>query len=94
MLEQPAHALVLFDRRNQVIGIKPLRGAVRNTFSVEPHGRHGGRVIRAASLPRLFASKLTATMRFHAAEIDEDGILNLDLSTTTRARHGRNCRDN
>jgi hypothetical protein len=33
-------------------------------------------------------------MRFHAAEIDEDGILNLDLSTTTRARHGRNCRDN
>lgn len=85
IMERPEHALVLYDRRSQTIGVKPVRAGITNTFRVQPHGRHGGRIVRAVTLCQQFLIKLERTVRFHDAEIDEDGVLNLDLSTATRA---------
>jgi len=85
MLGQPEHALVYYSRRAETIGVKPIRAKIRDTFPVTPHGKHGGRIIRAASLVEQFPIRLAHPIRFHSATIDRDGILNLDLSTAPRA---------
>ena len=89
MLDRPDHAMVLFNRVTETIGIKPIRSNVRNAYPVEPHGRCGGRVIRAASLVRQFRIRYEKPIRFHGAEIDDEGMLLLELSTAAPTHHGR-----
>jgi hypothetical protein len=52
MIDRPEHVIVLYDRRFETIGVKAAKGAISNTFRVEPCGKYGGRIVRAASLCR------------------------------------------
>jgi hypothetical protein len=76
---EPQAFLLLFDTVNNRIGLKPSSPQIRNAYPVGPYGRHGGRVIRAYRLMQEFGLVLPETIRFHDAEIDQDGVLILDL---------------
>lgn len=77
----PSAFLLLFDKVNNRIGLKPTARGIRNAYPVAVSGRHGGRVIRAYRLTQEFGIDLPQTVQFDDAEIDQDGVLILDLRT-------------
>jgi hypothetical protein len=80
-LGAPKAFALLFDKVNNRIGLKPTGPSMRNAYSHGPHGKYGGRVIYAYRLTQEFGIDLPHTVQFHDAEIDNDGILILDLRT-------------
>ena len=92
LLDRPDHVIVLFNRATETIALKPIRSSITNAFAVFPTGKHGARVVRADSLVRQFHIRFENTLRFHHAEIDDEGILLLELSTATLFNHGRRSR--
>ena len=81
MLDSPAAFLLLFDRTNRRIGLKPTGKNIRNAYPVCVSNRAGGKKVRAFRLIREYRIDLPQTVRFYDADIDEDGILRLDLRT-------------
>jgi hypothetical protein len=77
----PKSFLLLFDKVNNRIGLKPTHGQDHNAYPVGPAGRHGGKMVRAYRLMQEFGIVLPETIQFKDAEIDADGILILDLRT-------------
>ena len=94
MLDSPEAVLLLFDRTNRRIGLKPTRRAVRNAYPVRVMGRCGAKKVHAFRLIREYSIDLPATVKFPDAEIDEDGILRLDLRTAEIPRRVANHRAN
>jgi hypothetical protein len=70
---------LLFDRVNSRIGVRPAAQDARDAFPVRKYGRHGGRLIRARRLVKEFGLTVEETLHFQNAEIDENGLLVLDL---------------
>ena len=95
MLDLPEAVLLLFDRTNRRIGLKPTRKTIRNAYPVLVSGRCGAKKVHAFRLIREYGIDLPATVKFPDAEIDEDGILRLDLRTAQiplRVKnHWKNC---
>lgn len=79
---EPKAYLVLFDRVNSRIGLKPTHEKAKDAYPVGPLGPCGGRVVRAYRLITQYAIDLPETVEFTAAEIDQDGMLILDLRMT------------
>lgn len=73
--------LVLFDSANNTIGLKPATPLTRNAFPTLKSGRHGGCRISAYRLLTERGLHIKETLEFPDAEIDEDGILLLNLRT-------------
>jgi hypothetical protein len=80
-LGSPAAFHVLFEATNNVIGLQPTARGLKNAVPVRKSGRHGGRYIAAYRLVVDNNIHLPQTVQFFDAEIDRDGILELDLRT-------------
>jgi hypothetical protein len=78
---EPNAFLILYNRPNTLIALKPAAAAIKNAYPVRKHGRRGGRMVRAFRLLTEFGIKLPDTVEFPGAEIDPDGQLILDLRT-------------
>jgi len=93
-LDQPKAFLILYDKANTRIGLKPASLSTRNAYPVRVTGRSGAKMIRGHRLTREHRINLPQTIRFYDADIDEDGILILDLRTAKvsprAANHPRN----
>ena len=78
-----AHAAVhvLFDRVNSRIGLKPINPGARDAYKFSKQGSSGRRTIRIYRLFQTYGIVLPETVRFWDAQIDEDGIMVLDLRT-------------
>ena len=72
---------ILYDSANNVIGLKPTRLAMRNAYPAHKAGKHGGRRIAAYRLLKEHSLVIKDTLEFPDAEIDEDGVLILNLRT-------------
>ncbi len=80
-LGAPDSYLLLFDRERSVIGLRPARSAVeRNAYPARDRGRHGGKRIRGYRMCREFGIRVERTVRFHRCQLDNDGVLILDLN--------------
>jgi hypothetical protein len=79
-LDEPTAFFVLFDSVNNRIGLQPTAAGVQNAFHIAKHNR-GGAKIHAWRLIRECQIDLAQTIQFQDADIDEDGILILDLRT-------------
>ncbi|HMT06444.1 MAG TPA: hypothetical protein PKA82_00465 [Pyrinomonadaceae bacterium] len=77
----PEAFTILFDDVNNRIGLKPTYKSMRNAYPVGPAGRHGGKVVRAFRLLTEYGIDLPETIQFQDVEIDNDGIMILDLRT-------------
>jgi len=82
MLGAPAAFQLRYDRFNTTIGLQPCDSKVSGAYPAGPHGGFGGRVIRAFPLCKKFGITLDHSVRFLLPQIDEDGILVLDLRNT------------
>jgi hypothetical protein len=80
-LGAPVACQVLFDRVNNCIGLRPTSPQFRNSYPITPAGKHGGQRIRAFRLLTEHSLAIKDTLEFPDAEIDEDGILVLNLRT-------------
>jgi hypothetical protein len=80
-LGAPKAFQLFFDATNNRIGMKPSALAGRNAYPVGPSGPHGGKMVRAFRLMKEFGIDLPETIRFEDAEVDDEGILILDLRT-------------
>jgi hypothetical protein len=78
---EPAAFLVLLDKLNSRIALKPSSASVKHSYPAGKRGRYGGRIVRAYRLLTEFGIKLPGTVEFKDAEIDVDGQLILDLRT-------------
>lgn len=87
VLGEPDSYVLLFDRERQVIGMRPARMAVeRNAYPARPRGDYGGRRIRGYRLCREFGIVIDRTVRFHRCQMDNSGVLILDLNDTRAVR--------
>jgi len=77
----PAAFLIMFDKVNSRIALKPTAAAMKNAYPAQKYGRRGGRIVRAFRLLTEFGIDVPDTMEFKDAEIDRDGQLILDLRT-------------
>ena len=93
-LGEPKAFILMFDTVNSRIGLKPTSPSSHNAYKVGPSGKYGGKVVYAYRLAREFGIDLPETIEFQNPEIDQDGILVLDLRTArvssrvwTKQRH-------
>ena len=80
-MDKPAAFHVLYDSANNVIGLKPTGVNMRNAYPAYSSGRHGGRRVNAYRLLTERGLVIKDTLEFPDADIDEDGILVLNLRT-------------
>ncbi|MEP7214253.1 MAG: hypothetical protein ABI791_14335 [Acidobacteriota bacterium] len=82
--------LVLYDSANNTIGLKPTGTKMRNAYPVHLSGRHGGRRVNAYRLLTEHRIRVDQTLEFPDADIDEDGILVLNLRTAAVSNRALN----
>ena len=82
---RPDAAVLLFDKENNVIGLRPTHSRIPNAYLLGPKttGRH--RVIRASRFCRDHGIKVTRTTIFKQP-VMEKGVLVLDLKETVVVR--------
>ena len=90
MFGSPETVMLLFDRTNRRIGLKPTHKGRRHAYPILVSGRCGQKKIHAFRLIRRYSIDLPATVNFPDAEIDDDGILRLDLRTAQIPRRVKN----
>ena len=71
---------MLFDGNRHIIGLKPTDPAKRNAFAIKHRGKGGNyKRISAAAFCTHFRLRVTGTMLFNNVDLDNDGILLLDM---------------
>jgi hypothetical protein len=80
-LGSPGAVIIMLDRFNSRIGLKPAEAGTRNAYPVRNYGRRGARIVRAFRIVTEFGIRPTDTIEFQEPKIDLDGHLILDLRT-------------
>lgn len=80
MLGRPEAVQLFFNRSNDKIAIKPAHARLKDAFPVKEKAQHY--LIHASPFCIHFGIKLDGTEKFVDPDIDNEGILHLDLSTT------------
>src|SRR5688572_20788665 len=83
-LGNPEAAVLLFDKINHLIGIMPSHSRVANAYPLKRKAAgYGYRFIGAYRFCRHHGIRVDRTVAFNDVKIDEEGILELNLKTTT-----------
>lgn len=80
-LEKPEAVILLYDKLNRVIGLKPCHPRLDNAVPVRKkyRSKEDRVVIRAIALCRYYEITPAATLRFRNPTIDRSGTMELDL---------------
>jgi hypothetical protein len=89
-MDSPAAFKLLYDSANNTIGLNPTGATMRDAYPALKSGRHGGRKVNAYRLITECSLHIKETLEFPDAEIDEDGILILNLRTATLSKRALN----
>lgn len=90
-LGEPEKVQLLYDRTTNTIGVNPAGRTATDAFRTSKKWS-GGRVIYALRLLQEFRIRIPHSVRFMSPEIDNEGILLLDLNNTRPAQKGSNGR--
>lgn len=85
-LGEPESAKLLFEKRSSKIGIRPANAADRKAFPLIQQRDLHFRIIRAGNFCQNYGIRVEGTMAFHNIEIDNDGMMKLELGKTSRVR--------
>lgn len=88
-LGKPEAVVLLFDRKEKIIGLNPAPTSVKGAFRLKDHSKGRHRIINAAPFCRKFGIRIDATSAFVQPRLDSDGILLLDLKSIVPARARR-----
>jgi len=83
----PEAVVLLFDPRNDTIGLKPSGRLMPNAFAVKPKGPRGRWTVRIIPFLRRHDIRIDGTVRFSTAAV-EDGVLVLDLRKMEKSTLG------
>ena len=90
VLGSPDSYVLLFDAERNVIGLRPARlGKDKNAYPARKRGPWGGKRIRGFRLCREFGISIYETVRFPHCQLDNSGVLILDLKDTRPAGRKR-----
>lgn len=78
-LGSPEAVLILFDRFNHRLALKPAKKREPHAYPVRKYGKRGAKIIRAYRLLTEFAIRPVDTVEFRGPKLDGDGNLVLDL---------------
>ena len=92
-LGEPEWVKLLFDKPNRRIGIKPTNKGATNAYRVSRESARAPMIVRAYRLMVEFDIQLGETVQFDDAEIDEEGILVLNLRTARTCVMGRRTKN-
>ena len=81
MIGKPEAVLLLYDRINNRIGLRPANPGLRNAYPLARSSARGGRVVRANRLLTTKGIDVPETLQFHEPRTDQDEVLILDLRT-------------
>ncbi len=84
---EPEAIVLLFEKRNNLIGLLRSREGVKEAFPVR--SRDGYHFIHARPFCKNYGIVVPATERFVDPEIDPEGVMRLDLTKTVSAAHRR-----
>ncbi len=85
-LGSPDAVVLLFDKVNSMIGLNASSPNVPNAFRLKPKSSGRGRMVHASRFCRHYGISVDNTTAFIDPQIDEEGVLKLDLNSTTPAR--------
>lgn len=88
-LGAPAAVEMLYDGNRRIIGLRPVDIKKRNAFAIKRHGKHGHyKRICAAAFCTHYRIPSRETLLFEGVDLDNDGVLLLDLGQTIRVGRG------
>ena len=82
-LGKPDAAVLLFDKMNDTIGIMPAHSRVANAYPLKRRSQNGHRLLSAYRFCRHHGISVSRRVVFNDVTIDTEGILELNLRTTT-----------
>lgn len=92
ILGDPEAVLVMFDKREGLIGLSPTHAADKDGFQVKPKGGGQNYIIHIAPFCRHHNILIEATERFAEPGMSREGYLTLDLKNTINVSHRRKRR--
>ena len=84
----PGAVELLYDGNRRKIGMRPVDPRRKNAFKVAHHANGTFRRISAAAFCQHFRIAVEGTILFSNPEFSPDGLLTLDLTTTTKVSRG------
>ena len=84
----PERVVMLYDRRNSMIGVRAAPPEAKNTFPVTVTARTH-RSVSITSFCRHYQIRIDRPVAFQDPEVLEEGTLRLDLRTTTYVGRGK-----
>ena len=87
-LDGPAAVKLMFDESNNLIGLKPEDPRRANAFPVKQKDRWHNRQVHASPFCRHFAINVGRTVLFNDVDIDNDGVMVLELGKTITVGRG------
>ena len=88
-MEAPAAVTLLFDENNKVIGLRPADIRHQNSFPVKQKDKWHNRTIHASPFCKHFKINVERTVLFNEVDVDNEGVMKLDLTRTTSIGRGR-----
>lgn len=74
---------LLYDKVNKLIGMRKCSLELPNAFKLRQQGKSKSYYVRARAFCTFYKIKVKNTVVFDDVEVDEDGILTLDMTKTT-----------
>ena len=87
-LEQPAAVELKFDGTRRIIGLKPTDARRRNAFLLKQHTVGRYKKINASAFCKHFRLHVEGTNLFDAAELTDEGILELPMDSMITVGRG------
>ncbi len=81
-LNNPEAVILMFDKKESVIGVVPSNMREKYAFPLKPKGGGLNFVVHTAPFCRHFNIRIDKTEKFDHPELDDQGVLRLDLKNT------------
>lgn len=88
-MQTPAAVQLLFDEQESIIGLKSADIRRQNAFPVKQKDKHHNRIIHASPFCKHFGINIQRTVLFNEVDLDNEGVLRLELKKTTSIGRGR-----
>jgi hypothetical protein len=88
-MKSPAAVTLLFDEVNKIIALKPTDTNRKNAFAVKAKDKWNNRTVHTSPFCKHFNIKVERTILFNEVDIDNEGLMKLELTKTTTIGRGR-----
>jgi hypothetical protein len=88
-MKSPAAVTLFFDEVNKIIALKPAQSERKNAFAVKAKDKWANRTVHTRPFCKHLNITVERTILFNEVDIDNQGVMNLDLTKTTMIGRSR-----